>query len=65
MRLNKTLTQMREALEEGGIMTIYGDKMYQRILNFKAVISCDWNNDLLTFKLSDGSKITAFYSEIC
>lgn len=63
MKLNKTLTQMKEALEEGGVMTIYGDKMYQKILNFKAVESCEVNGSDLTFKLSDGSEIRARYQD--
>lgn len=63
MKLNKLLTQMKEANAEGGSVTIYGRKMYKRILNFKAVVSCDIGYDVLTFKLTDGSTITAYYVE--
>ena len=63
MKLNKILTQMKEANNEGGAVTIYGKKMYKRILNFKAVESCDIGNAVLTFKLKDGSTITTYYVE--
>lgn len=63
MKLNKILTQMREANAEGGAVIIYGQKMYKRILNLKAVVSCDVGYDVLTFKLTDGSTITAYYVE--
>ena len=61
MKLNKTLTQMREANAEGGAVTIYGRKMFDQILNFKAVVSCDIGYCVLTFKLTDESTITAYY----
>lgn len=63
MRFNKLLTQMKSANNEGGAVTIYGRKMYKRILNFKSVVSCDICCDVLTFKLTDGSTITAYYLE--
>lgn len=64
MKLNKTLTQMISANAEGGAVTIYGDRTYRRILNFTAVVSCDIEDNNLIFKLTDGSTVTAFYSEI-
>ena len=63
MKLNKLLTEMKEAIAEGGAVTIYGRKMYKRILNFKAVVSCDIGCDVITFKLTDGSTIKAYYVE--
>ena len=63
MKLNKLLTEMKEANNEGGAVTIYGHKMYDRILNFKAVVSCDIGYAVLTFKLTDGSTIKAYYVE--
>ena len=63
MKLNKTLTQMREANAEGGAVTIYGRKMFDQILNFKAVVSCDIDYCVLKFKLTDGSTIKAYYDK--
>ena len=64
MKLNKTLTQMREANNEGGAVTIYGAKAYHRIYNFKAikaeVVDC---NGVITFILTDNTEITAYYAE--
>ena len=64
MKLNKTLTQMREANNEGGAVTIYGAKAYYRIYNFKAikaeVVDC---NGVVTFILIDNTEITAYYAE--
>lgn len=65
MKLNKTLEMMREINEkENSSMTIYGRKQLDKILNFKAVASCETNGSELTFKLTDGSEIYANYSEI-
>lgn len=36
-----------------------------RLLNFKAVASCNVNGSDLTFKLTDGSTITATYQDWC
>ena len=63
MKLNKLLTQMKSANDEGGAVTIYGRKMYKRILNFKSVVSCETGYDVITFKLTDGSTIKAYYIE--
>ena len=64
MKLNKTLTQMREANNEGGAVTIYGEKEYHRIFNFKAIkadnVDCD---GVITFILIDNTEITAFYED--
>ena len=65
MKRNKTLETMKNANNEGGAVTIYGDRAYRRILHFTAVVSCDIEDNILIFKLTDGSIITAFYSEIC
>ena len=65
MKLNKTLSTMISANAEGGAVTIYGDRAYRRILHFTAVVSCDTEDNIATLKLTDGSVITAFYSEIC
>ena len=66
MKLNKTLETMKNANNEGGAVTIYGDRAYRQILHFTAVVNCDIDcGNILTFKLTDGSTITAFYSEIC
>ena len=67
MKLNKTLTEMKNANNENGAITIYGYKAFYKVLNFKAVTSVDINDysNILIFKLTDGSTITAFYSEIC
>ena len=64
MKLNKTLAMMRECNNEGGALTIYGDKAFNKICKFKAITSCENNNNILTFTLKDGSEITAYYSEI-
>ena len=61
MKLNKLLTEMKSANDEGGAVIIYGRKMYERILNLKAVVSCDIGYNVLTFKLTDGSTITTYY----
>ena len=67
MKLNKTLTEMRNANNENSAVTIYGHKAFYKVLNFKVVKSVDINDysNVVTFKLTDGSEITAFYSEIC
>ena len=65
MKLNKTLNTMRQVNDEGSSVTIYGEKQYNKILNFKAVASCDVNGSDLTFKLTDGSTITATYQDWC
>lgn len=63
MKLNKTLKIMKDLNEKGESMTVYGENQYNKILNFKAVESCDVNGNYLTFKLADGSEITAIYQE--
>ena len=64
MKLNKTLTQMREANNEGGAVTIYGEKEYHRIYNFKAIKSDNVDcNGVITFILTDNTEITAFYED--
>ena len=65
MKLNKTLTMMKELNNSGSTLTIYGRKQFDRILNFKDVESCDTNGNSLSFKLSDGSTIEATYQEWC
>ena len=64
MKLNKTLTQMREANNEGGAVTIYGAEAYYRIYNFKAIKAADVDcNGVITFVLNDNTEITAYYAE--
>ena len=64
MKLNKTLTQMREANAEGGAVTIYGPEVYHRIYNFKAIKAADVDCDgVVTFTLTDNTEITAYYAE--
>ena len=64
MKLNKILTQMREANAEGGAVTIYGAKAYHRIYNFKAIKAADVDcNGVITFVLTDNTEITAYYAE--
>ena len=63
MKLNKTLTEMKNANAEGGAVTIYGQKAYNRILNFKDVVSVSVDSICFEIKLTDGSTITAFYSD--
>ena len=64
MKLNKTLTQMREANAEGGAVTIYGAEAYHRIYNFKAIKSVDIDCDgVVTFTLTDNTEIRAYYVE--
>ena len=64
MKLNKTLTQMRLANEEGGAVTIYGAEAYHRIYNFKAIKAADVDRDgVITFVLNDNTEITAYYAE--
>ena len=64
MKLNKTLTQMREANNEGGAVTIYGAEAYNRIYNFKVIKAADVDCDrVITFILSDNTEITAYYAE--
>ena len=64
MKLNKTLTQMREANKEGGAVTIYGAEVYHRIYNVKAVKAADVDcNGVVTFVLTDNTEITAYYVE--
>lgn len=65
MKLNKTLAMMKELNDNDSSMTIYGEKQYNKILNFKAVASCDVNGSDLTFKLTNGSTITATYQDWC
>ena len=62
MKLNKTLTEMKKANDEGYSMTMYGEKAYDRILGFRDVVSCEISSMLVEFKLTDGSTITAFYN---
>ena len=64
MKLNKTLTQMREANAEGGAVTIYGAEAYHRIYNLKAIKAADVDCDgVVTFTLTDNTEITAYYAE--
>lgn len=64
MRLNKTLTQMREANNEGGAVTIYGAEAYHRIYNFKAIKAADVDySGIVTFTLNDNTEIIAYYAE--
>lgn len=46
MKLNKTLLLIKELNEEGGCLTVYGRDKLDRILNFKAVKSFEWDGDL-------------------
>lgn len=65
MRLNKTLSLMREVNKEQGTgITIYGAKKYERILNFKAVKGCNIIDGIREFQLVDGSWVWAYYSDI-
>lgn len=59
MRLNKTLKLIRELNNEGGCLTVYGRDKLDRILNFKAVKSFDWDGDLHggTIYLKDCTKL--------
>ena len=64
MRLNKTLTQMREVNNEGGAVTIYGAEAYHWIYNFKAIKAADVDcNGVITFVLTDNTEIKAYYIE--
>ena len=65
MKLNKTLTIMKELNDKGESITIYGENQYNKILNFKAVKSCSIDGDILTFKIEDGTEITAIYRDRC
>ncbi len=59
MRLNKTLKLIQELNNEGGCLTVYGRDKLDRILNFKAVKSFEWDGDLGggTIYLEDGTKL--------
>lgn len=59
MKLNKTL----QSIENGA--TIYGRKMYDRVLNFKDVESIgDGNNGMTIIRLKNGKEISCYYSEM-
>ncbi|MGN0608835.1 MAG: hypothetical protein ACI4J6_06485 [Oscillospiraceae bacterium] len=67
MKLNKTLAAMREINEkENSSITIYGRKQFEKILNFKAVEKAEWsdNDTFVLFTLTDGSTVSANYSEV-
>ena len=64
MKLNKTLALMRAANLEGGAITIYGNNAFRRVLNFKAVKSAEQWGDIIEITLTDGTTITAFFSDI-
>lgn len=66
MKLNKTLSLIKELNEGGGCLTVYGRKNLDRILNFKAVKSFEWDGNLNggTIKLEGGSSLYINYSDI-
>ena len=57
MKLNKTLENIKNG------MTIYGEKQFERILNFKVVKSIERNDGYVTINLENGEKINAAYRE--
>ena len=61
MKLNKTLSLIKELNEEGGCLTVYGRDKLDRILNFKALKGgrFEWDSDLGggTLYFSDGTKL--------
>ena len=58
MRLNKTLTQIKEGA------TIYGENQLEKVLNFKAVTRITRNDPYIIIHLINGENIHAYYSEI-
>lgn len=66
MKLNKTLSLIKELNEEGGCLTVYGRDKLDRILSFKAVKSFDWDSDLGGgfINLEDGTSMYVNYSDI-
>ena len=58
MKLNKTLTQIKEGAN------IYGEKQLEKVFNFKAVSRIEENYPYIIIHLINGEIIHAYYSEI-